>query len=64
MAAFFKNLPKIDIYTSLGIENFDEISLSLTVKEIEVILCFATFAKNSKWPKSRPFFRYPRGRKF
>ena len=31
-------------------ENFDEIALSHTVKEIEAILCFAIFGKNSKWP--------------
>ena len=31
-----------------GVENFDEIALSLTVKEIEAILCFRTFSKNSK----------------
>ena len=31
-------------------ENFDEIALSRTVKEIEANLCFAIFGKNSKWP--------------
>ena len=30
------------------VENFDEIALSRTVKEIEAILCFAIFGKNSK----------------
>ena len=30
-----------------GVENFDEIALSPTVKEIEAILCFRTFSKNS-----------------
>ena len=29
-------------------ENFDEIALSRTVKEIEANLCFAIFGKNSK----------------
>ena len=32
------------------VENFDEIALSRTVKEIEGNLCFAIFGKNSKWP--------------
>ena len=31
----------------MGVENFDEIALSRTVKEIQAIFCFA---KNSKWP--------------
>ena len=30
------------------VENFDEIALSRTVKEIEANLCFAIFGKNSK----------------
>ena len=30
------------------VENFDEITLSRTVKEIEANLCFAIFGKNSK----------------
>ena len=34
----------------LWTNNSDEIALSRTVKEIWEILCFATFAKNSKWP--------------
>ena len=34
----------------LWVENFDEIALSRTVKEIEANLCFAIFGKNSKWP--------------
>ena len=52
---FLKNFRKVSIALSLdtlGVENFDEIALSLMVKEIEAILCFATFGKNSKW---RPF---------
>ena len=32
----------------LWVENFDEIALSRTVKEIEGNLCFAIFGKNSK----------------
>ena len=35
---------------TLWVENFDEIALSRTVKEIEAILCFSIFDKNSKWP--------------
>ena len=35
---------------TLWVENFDEIALSHTVKEIEANLCFAIFGKNSKWP--------------
>ena len=33
------------------VENFDEIALSRTVKEIEANLCFAIFGENSKWPR-------------
>ena len=40
---------------TLGVENFDEIALSLTVKKIEAILCFATFGKNSKIQNGRHF---------
>ena len=39
-----------------GVENFDEIALSPTVKEIEAILCFRTFSKNSKWPQFLKIF--------
>ena len=35
---------------TLWVKNFDEITLSRTVKEIEANLCFAIFGKNSKWP--------------
>ena len=59
-------------------ENFDEIALSRTVKEIEANLCFAIFGKNSKNQNGRHFWggenflkiakstflRYPVGRKF
>ena len=61
-----------------GVENFDEIALSRTVKEIEANLCFAIFGKNSKIQNGRHFWggenflkiakstfvRYPVGRKF
>ena len=60
------------------VENFDEIALSRTVKEIEGNLCFAIFGKNSKIQNGRhyweeenflkiaknTFLRYPVCRKF
>ena len=47
-------MPKVHFLDTLWVKNFDEIALSGTVKEIEAILCFAIFGKNSKWP---PFLR-------
>ena len=41
---------------TLWVENFDEIALSRTVKEIEAILCFAIFGKNSKNQNGRHFW--------
>ena len=41
---------------SLWVENFNEIPLSHTVKEIEAILCFASFGKNSKIKNGRHFW--------
>ena len=38
------------------IENFDEIALSHTVKEIEANLCFAIVGKNSKIQNGRHFW--------
>ena len=48
---FFK-LPRVEFSDTLWVENFDEIALSRTVKEIEANLCFAILQKfeNSKWP--------------
>ena len=46
---FFK-LQRVQCSDTLWVENFDEIALSGTVKEIEANLCFAIFGKNSKWP--------------
>ena len=46
----FKKLPTVQYSDTLWVENFDEIALSRTVKEIEANLCFAIFGKNSKWP--------------
>ena len=45
---FFK-IAKNTMLKYLWVENFDEIALSRTVKEIEANLCFAIFGKNSKW---------------
>ena len=49
----FGKLQRLHSLDTLWVENFDEIALSRTVKEIEANLCFAIFGKNSKWP---PFF--------
>ena len=63
---------------TLWVENFEEIALSRTVKEIEANLCFAIFGKNSKIQNGRHFWggenflkiakstllRYPVGWKF
>ena len=46
----FLKIAKITFLDTLWVENFDEIALSCTVKEIEANLCFAIFGKNSKWP--------------
>ena len=84
MAAIFgegKIFWKLQILYSLDtlwVENFHEIALSRTVKEIEANLCFAIFGKNSKIQNGRHFWggenclkivkstllRYPTGRKF
>ena len=44
---FIWKLPRLHSLDTLWVENFDEIALSGTVKEIEAILCFAIFGKNS-----------------
>ena len=76
-----ENFLKIVISTFLDtpwVKNFDEIALSHTVKEIQAILCFQIFGKNSKIQNGRHFWggenflkianskflRYPVGRKF
>ena len=38
------------------VENFDEIALSRTVKEIEANLCFSIFGKNSKIQNGHHFW--------
>ena len=46
----FGKLHRVVCWHTLWVENFDEIALSSTVKEIEPNLCFCIFGKNSKWP--------------
>ena len=74
----FWKLQRLHSLDTLWVENFAEIALSRTVKEIEANLCFAIFGKNSKIQNGRHFrggenflkigksriFRYPVGRKF
>ena len=74
----FWKLPRLQLLRYPVGENFDEIALSRTVKEIEANLCFAIFGKNSKIQNGRHFWggenflkiakitflRYPGGRKF
>ena len=74
----FGKLQRLHSLDTLWVENFDEIALSRTVKEIEANLCFAIFGKNSKIQNGRHFWggenflkianitflRYPVGRKF
>ena len=75
---FFGKLQRLHSLDTLWVENYDEIALSGTVKEIEANLCFAIFGKNSKIQNGRHFWggeiflkitkstmlRYPVGRKF
>ena len=75
---FFCKLQRVHSLDTLWVENFDEIALSRTVKEIEANLCFAIFGKNSKIQNGRHFLggenflkigkstfvRYLMGRKF
>ena len=61
MAAIFEKFAKswhIYFFNTLGVENVDEIALSLTVKEIEAILCFRTFSKNSKIQNGGHFWKF------
>ena len=52
----FCKLQRLDSLDTLWVENFDEIALSRTVKEIEANLCFAIFGKNSKIQNGRHFW--------
>ena len=49
----FWKLPIVHSFDTLWVKNFDEIALSRTVKEIQAILCFAIFGKNSKIQNGR-----------
>ena len=74
----FGKLQRLHSLDPLWIENFDEIALSRTVKEIEANLCFAIFGKIRKFKMAAifgegkfflkianiTFLRYPVGRKF
>ena len=74
----FGKLQRVYFLDTLWVENFAEIALSRTVKEIEANLCFAIVGKNSKIQNGRHFWgganflkianitflRYPVGRKF
>ena len=51
----FGKLQRLHSLDTLWVENFDEIALSGTVKEIEANLCFAIFGKNSKIQNGRHF---------
>ena len=51
----FLKIARIHSLHTLWVENFDEIALSRTVKEIEANLCFAIFGKNSKIQNGRQF---------
>ena len=42
----FGKLPRVQCSDTLWVENFDEIALSGTVKEIGGNFCFAIFGKN------------------
>ena len=52
----FWKLHRVHSLDTLWVENFDEIALSRTVKEIEAHLCFAIFGKNSKIQNGRHFW--------
>ena len=74
----FGKLQRVHFLDTPWVENFDEIALSRTVKEIEGNLCFAIVGKNSKiqngchfWGGENflkiakiTFLRYPVGQKF
>ena len=74
----FGKLQRLHSLDTLWVENFDEIALSRTVKEIEANLCFAIFGKIRKFKMAAifgggenflkianiTFLRYPVGRKF
>ena len=68
----FWKLQRVHCLDTLWVENFDEIALSRTVKEIDANLCFATKIQNGRhfWGGENFFkiakntmLRYPVGRK-
>ena len=75
---YFWKLGRVYCLDTLWVENFDEVALSLTVKEIKTYLCFCIFDENSKiqnghhfWKEENVFkigwsilIRYPKGWKF
>ena len=75
---FLKNFSKVGVVYSLdtlGVQNFNEIALSLIVKEIEAIICFPLLAKIRKFKMAAifedflengliTFLRHPGGGKF
>ena len=62
----FWKLARVYSLDTLWVENFDEIALSRTVKEIEAILCFAIFGEGENFLKiaKSTFLRYLLGGKF
>ena len=60
MVAIFENFLKSChkyFLNTLGVKNFNEIALSLTVKEREAFLCFRIFGENSKIQNGRHFLK-------
>ena len=53
---FFGKLQRVHFLDTPWVENFAEIALSHTVKEIEANLCFVIFGKNSKIQNGRHFW--------
>ena len=51
----FGKLQRVHFLDTPWVENFDEIALSRTVKEIEVIFCFAIFGKIRKFKMAAIF---------
>ena len=49
-------LARVHCSDTLWVENFDEIALSRTVKEIEANFCFAILGKNSKIQNGRHYW--------
>ena len=49
-------MQRLHSLVTLWVENFDEIALSRTVKEIEANLCFAIFGKYSKIQNGHNFW--------